>query len=104
MPEMQQHFAFNLRVLTYNVFLRPPPIKTNADDYKEERFRDILSVIDRFDIVCFQELFQTATFRSEDIIEFAISRGSSQVRQDLCTGRLERLPTSASGRSSIQGC
>ena len=25
----------NVRLLTLNVFLRPPPIKTNLDDYKE---------------------------------------------------------------------
>ena len=24
----------NIKLLTYNVFLRPPPIKTNLDDFK----------------------------------------------------------------------
>lgn len=24
----------NIKLLTYNVFLRPPPIKTNDDDFK----------------------------------------------------------------------
>jgi hypothetical protein len=52
-----------VRLLTFNVFLRPPPIKTNLDDYKEERFQEILKIIDDYDIVCFQEMFQTATFR-----------------------------------------
>lgn len=23
-----------IKLLTYNIFLRPPPIKTNEDDYK----------------------------------------------------------------------
>ena len=52
-----------IKLLTFNVFLRPPPIKTNEDDYKEQRFMEILNVIDNYDIVCFQEMFQTATFR-----------------------------------------
>ena len=52
-----------VRLLTFNVFLRPPPIKTNLDDYKEERFQEILKIIDDYDIVCFQEMFQTATSR-----------------------------------------
>lgn len=50
-------------LLTYNVFLRPPPIKTNEDDYKEERFQEILKVIRQYDVVCLQEMFQTGTFR-----------------------------------------
>lgn len=52
-----------VRLLTFNVFLRPPPIKTNEDDYKEERFQEILKIIDNYDIVCFQEMFQMGTFR-----------------------------------------
>ena len=63
-------------LLTYNVFLRPPPIKTNEDDYKEERFEEILKVIRQYDIVCLQEMFQTGTFRLEKIIEFAIENSN----------------------------
>ena len=53
----------NIKLLTYNVFLRPPPIKTNEDDFKHQRLNDILDEIAQFDIVCFQEMFQTASFR-----------------------------------------
>lgn len=58
-----------IKLLTFNVFLRPPPIKTNQDDYKEERFQEMLKIIDNYDIVCFQEMFQTGTFRPERIIQ-----------------------------------
>lgn len=55
--------AEKIKLLTYNVFLRPPPIKTNEDDFKNERLNDIFDRIGHYDIVCFQEMFQTATFR-----------------------------------------
>ncbi len=42
------------RLLTLNVFMRPPGIKTNQDDYKNERHSDILKLIAGYDIVCFQ--------------------------------------------------
>ena len=63
-----------IRFLTFNVFLRPPPIKTNEDDFKEERFQEMLKIIDDYDIVCFEEMFQTATFRPERIIKAAIKK------------------------------
>lgn len=61
-----------MRLLTLNTFERPPPIKTNQDDFKEERFEDILKQLDSFDLVCLQEMFQTATFRVENMIQAAI--------------------------------
>ena len=66
----------SIRLLTYNVFLRPPPIKTNADDYKEERFNQIMNIIDDYDILCFQEMFQSASFRPERIIQAAIKKST----------------------------
>lgn len=55
--------AKTIKLLTYNLFLRPPPIKTNDDDFKNERLNDFLEIMDQFDVICFQEMFQTATFR-----------------------------------------
>ena len=46
-----------IKLLTYNFFLRPPPIKTNEDDYKEERLQDFFQYLPDFDIICFQEVF-----------------------------------------------
>ena len=39
-----------IKILTYNIFLRPPPVKNNADDYKNERCKIFLKHIDNFDI------------------------------------------------------
>ena len=58
----------SIKLLSYNVFLRPPPIKTNEDDFKEERFSELLAVLEQYDIVCLQEMFQTGTFRVERMI------------------------------------
>lgn len=65
----------HIRVWSYNVFLRPPPIKNNNDDYKNERFNLIIDCIDNFDIICFQEMFQTGSFRFEDMIAAGIRKG-----------------------------
>jgi hypothetical protein len=76
-----------VRLLTYNVFLRPPPIKTNLDDYKEERFIQIMKIIQDYDVVCFQEMFQMGTFRTERIIEEAIKQSNSPFMQNSTIGR-----------------
>jgi hypothetical protein len=34
--------AKTIKLLTFNLFLRPPPIKTNDDDFKNERLNDFL--------------------------------------------------------------
>lgn len=64
-----------IKIWTYNVFLRPPPIKNNHDDYKMERFNLIIERIHLYDVICFQELFQTGSFRVEDLIAAGISKG-----------------------------
>jgi hypothetical protein len=45
-----------VRLLTQNMFLRPL-IKTNFSDYKYERLEDFEMIMDDFDIVCCQEVF-----------------------------------------------
>jgi hypothetical protein len=69
-----------IRIWSYNVFLRPPPIKNNNDDYKSERFALIVELIHKYDIVCFQELFQTGSFRVEDMIASGIKEGEHNVK------------------------
>lgn len=64
-----------VKLLTYNFFLRPPPIKTNEDDYKEERLQDFKSFMEDFDIICFQELFGTFSDRKGKMIKNAKERG-----------------------------
>lgn len=52
-----------IKILTYNLFMRPPGIKNHLDDYKNERLEAVLSHLLNYDILCFQELFETGNFR-----------------------------------------
>lgn len=42
----------HINLLTYNLFLRPPPAKNNESDFKEERVKGFAKVLENFDIVC----------------------------------------------------
>ena len=46
----------------------------------------IMDRISDYDICCFQELFQTATFRAEDLITAAVKKGRYFVIQASITG------------------
>jgi len=52
-----------IRLLTYNMFMRPPPVKTNATDFKDARLDEFVKQLDNFDIICFQEVFTTLNTR-----------------------------------------
>ncbi|EGR27641.1 hypothetical protein IMG5_192450 [Ichthyophthirius multifiliis] len=64
-----------LKLLTYNLFLRPPLIKNNIDDFKNERTKFFLNNIFDFEIICLQEVFAFLNQRKEKIIENAIKQG-----------------------------
>ena len=64
-----------VRALSYNFFLRPPPINNNGSDYKNERLQDFLEFLPNFDILCFQEIFTTLTDRKHLILREAAKRG-----------------------------
>mmetsp|Transcript_10763 Transcript_10763/g.15749 ORF Transcript_10763/g.15749 Transcript_10763/m.15749 type:complete len:319 (+) Transcript_10763:27-983(+) len=58
------------RILTYNLFLRPPLISTNGnDDYKNDRVKAFLKHIPQYDIIALQEVFGTLNGRQKMIIE-----------------------------------
>ena len=65
-----------IQILTYNLFLRPVWIKTNESDYKDERL-DIFSKtqLSRFDIICFQEVFQLFNCRKDKLIRWGLKSG-----------------------------
>jgi endonuclease/exonuclease/phosphatase family metal-dependent hydrolase len=65
----------DIRVLSYNIFLRPPPIKTNEDDYKNERLDDFIKELDNYDIICLQEMFSTLSYRKTKLVKAAIHAG-----------------------------
>ena len=59
----------SIRLLTYNFFCRPPPVNTNKDDYKDSRVEDFVKdELQKFDIICFQELFTTLNDRKHRMI------------------------------------
>ena len=58
-----------IRLLTYNIFLRPPPIKTNENDWKDERLNLFIEELINFDVVCLQEMFGTWTNRRHYMIK-----------------------------------
>lgn len=54
-----------VRVCTYNIFARPPLIHNNANDYKNERLAVFEKELDRFDVICLQEMFALGSARQK---------------------------------------
>jgi endonuclease/exonuclease/phosphatase family metal-dependent hydrolase len=65
----------NIKLLTYNIFLRPPPVKNNENDWKDERLEDFCKELYNFDIICFQEIFGTMNSRKQSLIRAATKTG-----------------------------
>lgn len=65
----------DIRILTYNIFLRPYGIKTNGDDFKTERLELFATEMTKYDIVCLQEVFDNFTHRQSLICDRAEERG-----------------------------
>jgi endonuclease/exonuclease/phosphatase family metal-dependent hydrolase len=69
-----------LHVLTYNIFVRPPGVRSNGcNDWKTERLLDFLTAAHagRFDVICLQEMFGFASRRRTVAIERAKLLGFS---------------------------
>jgi endonuclease/exonuclease/phosphatase family metal-dependent hydrolase len=64
-----------IKILTYNIFLRPYMIKSNEDDHKESRMRFIVDMIKEYQIVCLQEVFDNFTHRRNSFLELAFEIG-----------------------------
>lgn len=64
-----------IRILTYNIFLRPPPVKNNESDWKDERLVDFIKLLDMFDIICLQEMFGSLNNRKQQLIKYANKAG-----------------------------
>jgi endonuclease/exonuclease/phosphatase family metal-dependent hydrolase len=65
----------NFRILTYNIFLRPPGVNNNGNDWKNERLDDFISIIHNYDIICLQELFGQWNNRKEYFLRKASQQG-----------------------------
>ena len=57
----------NLRVLTYNTFLRPYGINTNKSDYKKDRLVDMVEEFKKYDVISLNEAFDTFTHRQHEL-------------------------------------
>lgn len=70
----------DIRVLSYNIFLLPNPFFCNLldhkhSDYKTERCKLISNIIQKYDIILFQEIHPSMNFRSDLIIKNAKKYG-----------------------------
>lgn len=65
----------NVKLLTYNLFLRPPFIKNNSSDHKDFRTKYFIdNIMDKYDIIGLQEVFGLLNGRKEKITSEAKSR------------------------------
>lgn len=60
-----------INLLTYNLFLRPPLITNNGNDFKNERLNLFKDYLYEFDIINFQEVFQTLNNRKKELVGHA---------------------------------
>ena len=61
----------SIKMLTYNIHLRPPGVKTNVSDHKDARlsmFGDFC--LKQYDIIAFQELYSSGTSRQSKMVQF----------------------------------
>jgi len=65
----------NINLLTFNMFVRPPFINNNGEDYKDERLLEFISVMHNYDIICLQEMFASYSRRREALVEHAKNLG-----------------------------
>ncbi|KAJ2003615.1 hypothetical protein GGI04_002909 [Coemansia thaxteri] len=65
-----------LRILTQNMFMRPPLIKNNKSDWKDERLDYFIdSILTNYDVVCLQEMFEFASSRRSRLFAAAEKLG-----------------------------
>jgi hypothetical protein len=66
------------RLLTYNIFMRPPLVKNNISDYKEFRLSYFIkNVLSNYDIICLEEMFEFGSSRRARLLEAARKAGFS---------------------------
>jgi len=65
-----------VRVLTFNIFMRPPPIHSFESDFKEDRIKLICKqLFNNYDVIAFQECFSFGSTRIDKIKEKAKKSG-----------------------------
>jgi endonuclease/exonuclease/phosphatase family metal-dependent hydrolase len=71
----------NVRVLSYNMFLRPPnPSDIMSNDYKDTRLRIFKDeILQKYDVLCLQEMFGSLSSRREHFLKHAQTVGFHSV-------------------------
>ncbi|KAJ2518573.1 hypothetical protein H4217_003247 [Coemansia sp. RSA 1939] len=65
-----------LRILTQNMFMRPPLIKNNRSDWKDARLDYFIEhILPNYDVVCLQEMFEFASSRRSRLLAAAQKLG-----------------------------
>lgn len=64
-----------INVLTFNIFVRPPMINNNGDDFKDERIQEFFRIAHQYDVICLQEMFNAYSSRRELFIDRAYKAG-----------------------------
>lgn len=72
--------ARDIRVLTYNLYLRPPFINSNGNDWKNERLHEFIKLLPEYDIICLQEVFALGNRRQDKLVEAARRQGFHVVK------------------------
>lgn len=73
---LMQKNATAPRLLTFNMFMRPPGIKNNENDFKNERLDFIVqNVLPAYDIITIQEAFAYANRRIDKLLAAAFKQG-----------------------------
>lgn len=67
-------FLDNIKLLTYNLFLRPF-VKNNENDFKYERLHEFSKVLKDYDIICNQECFVGLTTFKQELLSMASKAG-----------------------------
>ena len=68
--------ATRLRVLTYNLYLRPPLINSNGNDWKDERLDLFIArVLPQYDVIALQEVFALGSSRQRRLVHAARQLG-----------------------------
>jgi len=64
-----------INLLTFNMFVRPPFINNNGDDFKDERIREFLKEMHKYDVICMQEMFSCYSKRQDFLLREARKAG-----------------------------
>lgn len=74
--KLLQGNASAVRLLTLNMFMRPPGVKNNKDDFKDERLDYILeNILPSYDIITIEEAFAYANRRIDKFLLNAFHQG-----------------------------